>query len=640
METLIATVGRYLPLKQNGAGCVAKCPFHNDDGESLRVDDKSWRCVACGSHDGGLGDAAGWLMCWSQCSREEAEQLLGNGELPEPIPIQTQPLKQLPFWGWRWLDKLPGARCWIHERTEGVHGGREYYEQRVHLGLIDGRPWTDLSLLAGRECILLPVNRESSMERMDALAAALYAAGHKVVKWIDPRGQEDSWAWPLGMGKDEAVEFAKKHVLTYPPSNAAPDPAIASISSSQGLDRGAASDTPAGTLGTPPAPDPDDPGAVAPPGTPKARKTPPDLNLVDETGALRKPRLELANDPELPAFSEFALAKSFADGPGVDWRYTAAWGLWAKWDGIRWVQDERKLITWEAKNCCAAVMQDHLADSTPAQRLKVATFRTTNSVIGLAMADPRIATGAEQWDADPWLLGTPAGIVDLRTGQAIAADKAQFISKSTLIAPAAGTHPLFDMVIARPGTGTGMLPFLWRWLGYILSGDVREERFLFLHGLGNSGKGTLIKVIADILGDYAKVVAIQAFTESQHQRHSQEIAKLQGARFVYASETEEGSRFDEAMLKWLTGRDKITAHKMRQDDIEFYPQFKLLIYGNNRPSLKSVGEDMRRRIDLIEFPGTIPESERDSTLKDRLREEYPAILASMIAACVSWQTQG
>jgi putative DNA primase/helicase len=380
---------------------------------------------------------------------------------------------------------------------------------------------------------------------------------------------------------------------------------------------------------------------VAPPGTPKARKSPPDLAVVDDTGAVRKPRLEITVDPDqLPAFSEFALAKAFADGPGVDWRYTAAWGLWAKWNSIRWVQDEKKLITWEARNCCAAVMQEHLADSTPAQRMKVATFKTTNAVIGLALADPRIATGAAQWDADPWLLGTPAGIVDLRTGKTVPPDKTQFISKSTLVAPAEGTHPLFDMVIARPGTGEGMLEFLWRWLGYILSGDVREERFLFLHGLGNSGKGTLIKVIADILGDYAKVVAIQAFTESQHQRHSQEIAKLQGARFVYASETEEGSRFDEAMLKWLTGRDKITAHKMRQDDIEFYPQFKLLIYGNNRPSLKSVGEDMRRRIDLIEFPGTIPESERDATLKDRLREEYPAILASMIAACVKWQAQG
>jgi predicted P-loop ATPase len=291
METLIATVGRYLPLKQNGAGCVAKCPFHNDDGESLRVDEKSWRCIACGSHDGGLGDAAGWLMCWSQCSREEAEQLLGNGELPELIPIQTQPLKQLPFWGWRWLDKLPGARCWIHENPEGVHGGREFYGERVHLGTIEGRPWDDLSIVAGRECILLPINREYSMERMDALAAALYAAGHAKVKWIDPRTQEDNWSWPLGMGKDEAVEFAKKHVRTYPqinaapqgkvspdsdfrilkdgssdqagnpvgaaPPNAAPDPAPVSPSFSQGLDRGAASKqavkAPTGSPEAPPA---------------------------------------------------------------------------------------------------------------------------------------------------------------------------------------------------------------------------------------------------------------------------------------------------------------------------------------------------------------------------------------------------
>jgi archaellum biogenesis ATPase FlaH len=214
-------------------------------------------------------------MSWGNYSQEEAASKLGNGGLDSlPVmPVQVEPLRRLPFWGWRWLDKLPGARCWIHETESGVHGGREFYETRVHLGLIEGRSWNDLSIVSGRECILLPVNREYSMERMDALAAALYDSGHTKVKWIDPRSQEDNWSWPLGMGKDEAVEFAKKHVRTYPqinaasldakplgadvnlpddaaPSNAAPDPAPVFPSSSRGLDRGAASDSPRDSLGT------------------------------------------------------------------------------------------------------------------------------------------------------------------------------------------------------------------------------------------------------------------------------------------------------------------------------------------------------------------------------------------------------
>lgn len=260
-ESLPALVSRYVQLKANGKGFVGRCVFHDDDGESLRVDEKSWRCLACGAHDG-QADAAGWLMAWSQCSREEAEHQLSNGGLPEVIPIQVPALKKLPFWGDWALHKMPDARVWIHDNNDGVLAGRDFYPTRVHLGIVSGAPLDDVAQLAKRECILLPVNREYSMERMDALAAALYAAGHLKVKWIDPRSQEDNWSWPLGMGKDEAVEFAKKHVLTYPdnaapqaprakegllapspaaaPSNAAPDPVTAS-SSSQGLDRGAAS---------------------------------------------------------------------------------------------------------------------------------------------------------------------------------------------------------------------------------------------------------------------------------------------------------------------------------------------------------------------------------------------------------------
>ena len=284
-ESLPVLVSRFTSLKQNGAEAHGKCPFHADEGESLRVGD-TWRCVACCEQEINGTDGIGFLMSWSGCSRAEAEHQLSNGGLPEVIPIQVPPLKKLPFWGGPFLNKMPDARVWIHDSgVEGVHAGRDFYPMRVHLGITYKADLSDVSQLTQpklRECILLPRNVESSLERMDALAAALYAAGHKVVKWIDPRGQEDNWAWPLGMGKDEAVKFAKKHVLTYPnnaapqenearvpsvalagpmpapatnapataaPPNAAPDPAPASPSSSQGLDRGAASDTPKDSLG-------------------------------------------------------------------------------------------------------------------------------------------------------------------------------------------------------------------------------------------------------------------------------------------------------------------------------------------------------------------------------------------------------
>jgi putative DNA primase/helicase len=133
---------------------------------------------------------------------------------------------------------------------------------------------------------------------------------------------------------------------------------------------------------------------------------------------------------------------------------------------------------------------------------------------------------------------------------------------------------------------------------------------------------------------------MDAFTVRVHHEHSEEIARLAGARLVVAAETDEGSRWNEARIKQLTGRDFITARHMRMSSFEFAPQFKLVFIGNHKPALRSVGEEMRRRIDLVDWGGTIPESERILDLPDKLRAEYPAILAWMIEGCIKWQRQG
>src|SRR6185437_3735008 len=105
-----------------------------------------------------------------------------------------------------------------------------------------------------------------------------------------------------------------------------------------------------------------------------------------------------------------------------------------------------------------------------------------------------------------------------------------------------------------------------------------------------------------------------------------ELAGLRGARLVTAMETEEGRRWAESRIKALTGGDRITARFMRQDFFEFLPQFKLLIVGNHKPGLRGVDEAIRRRMHLIPFTVTIPPAERDETLPERLREEWPGIM--------------
>lgn len=109
---------------------------------------------------------------------------------------------------------------------------------------------------------------------------------------------------------------------------------------------------------------------------------------------------------------------------------------------------------------------------------------------------------------------------------------------------------------------------------------------------------------------------------------------------VTAVETEEGRRWAESKIKTLTGGDRVAARFMRQDFFEYVPQFKLLIAGNHKPSLRTVDEAIRRRFHLIPFTVTIPPDQRDTKLGERLKEEWPGILNWAIEGCLEWQKMG
>lgn len=543
-----------------------------------------------------------------------------------------------PFYGLEALDLRPAAQVMVHEAPKKAEAARVVFPQQVHIAMLGGAQQVanmDIEPLRGRKLILLPDNDEAGRQAMARLAARLVQElGAESVRGIDPQYQPDGSispeAWDIadaqGWTPKIALDWAKKNAQTY---NAAPD-------------AGQEADPP------PPAPAPvaapEKTAQIAPGSTIAAEPTPtprPNLMVV-EGGAVRKPRQELEPEAEqLPAFSEFALAKRFAEADGQDWRYTAAWSTWARWIGHRWEPDEVRAITWAVKDCCKAAMQEHLNESSPPQRMRLTTLKTVNAVATLAGSDPQIAVAAREWDADPMLLGTPAGVVDLRTGALVPAARSQLISKSTSVIAAPGPHPWWNRVLERGHKGDAELAgLIHRWCGYMLTGDTREERFLFIHGPGAGGKSKFIAPLSEILGDYRRAAKMESFTARERSEHSEEIARLAGARLVTATETAEGSRWNESRITALTGRDAIAARHMHKSTFEFLPQFKLVFIGNHRPALRSVGEEMRRRIDLIEWGGTIPEAERVLDLPDKLRAEYPAILAWMIDGCLAWQREG
>jgi putative DNA primase/helicase len=272
----------------------------------------------------------------------------------------------------------------------------------------------------------------------------------------------------------------------------------------------------------------------------------------------------------------------------------------------------------------------------------IASAKTVGAVERLAKADRRLAATVDQWDRDPWLLNTPRGIVDLRTGKLGPHRSEAYMTKCAGVAPDPSCAiPIWTEFLARVMRGDDeLIKFLQRVAGYALTGVTSEHALFFCYGTGSNGKDTFLNALIGCWGDYHRTAPIEVFTVSQGNRHPTELAGLRGARLVSAVEVEEGRPWAEAKIKWITGGGMITARFMRADFFDFYPAFKPLVAGNHRPSLRTVDEAIRRRMNLIPFTVTIPPEERDLKLGDKLKAEWPGILAWAIEGCLEWQRRG
>ena len=151
------------------------------------------------------------------------------------------------------------------------------------------------------------------------------------------------------------------------------------------------------------------------------------------------------------------------------------------------------------------------------------------------------------------------------------------------------------------GGDVELVRFLRQLVGYCLTGVTTEQVLAFIHGLGGNGKSVFVNTVQKILGEYARVAAIETFTSSHNDRHPEELARLASARMVTASETDSGRRWAEGRVKMITGGDTINARFMHANSFEFTPQFKLVILGNHAPVITNLDDALRRRFLIVPF---------------------------------------
>ncbi|MGR6924490.1 DNA primase family protein [[Actinomadura] parvosata] len=340
------------------------------------------------------------------------------------------------------------------------------------------------------------------------------------------------------------------------------------------------------------------------------------------------------------SLSDRGNAKLFVSLYGRDYRYVPGLG-WHRWHHHRWTLDETETVMW-----AAGEMAEQLATFDPSggysanelarHRRRSLSTAGMNALLTQAKAAPGMVLNPDQLDADPYVLCTPAGVVDLRTGLLTKPDPARhFHSRSTSVAPERMPIPRWQRFLSDTfgddDEGRETASFLHLLLGYSITGDVGAQVMPFLFGTGKNGKSVLLEVMLQLLGDYGDAAPPGFLMAKAFEGHPTDLAELHGRRLIVCSELKPGDRFDEGRVKLLTGGDTIKARRMRQDFFSFKPTHHLWLLGNHRPEVASGGPAFWRRLRLVPFERVVPDERKiDNLARILVQEEGPGIVAWLI----------
>lgn len=246
------------------------------------------------------------------------------------------------------------------------------------------------------------------------------------------------------------------------------------------------------------------------------------------------------------------------------------------------------------------------------------------------------------FDADPDLLNTRSGVVNLRTQQ-LSPHSPDY--RMTKIAGAAydpdAECPLWSAHLERIFDGDGeTIAFLRRLFGYAMTGRTDEQVFAVFYGSGANGKGVTINAWRQALGEYAQPTPMTTFNPHRTEAIRNDLAMLAGARLVVASERRARQMLDEAIIKQLTGNDPITARFMRKEFFTYTPQFLIVMSANHKPQVDCPDYAMKRRVLLVPFEVTIAEGQWDRQLGEKLRGESDGILTWGVHGAADYLASG
>lgn len=276
--------------------------------------------------------------------------------------------------------------------------------------------------------------------------------------------------------------------------------------------------------------------------------------------------------------------------------------------------------------------------------------KTQRNAIEMLKGVPEILINSKELDAHPNLINCKNGVVvDLKTGKYFPASADFYLTQQA----GANYNPnwtqednhVVEIFLREILPAKDFRECLLKWLGYNLTGEVNEERFVFIKGRGGNGKGTLSKVLLKMLGDYACSFPIGGILRRKSydaNAATTAINILKNKRAVIAEEIPPNANVDPAQLKILTGGDAIPIRLNYGEYQNMEPTFKLTFSGNNNLQFPDANDyGIKRRLINIPFEQDFTQNP-DPHLKAKLLEQSALdyFFNKLIRVAKQWYDEG
>ena len=266
----------------------------------------------------------------------------------------------------------------------------------------------------------------------------------------------------------------------------------------------------------------------------------------------------------------------------------------------------------------------------------------------LVHAIDKVRIESDVFDKHPMLFPVANGVIDLETGELLPHAPKYFFTKKSSVEYKQGYHSeLFNKFMSDILPDENTRRAVLRYLGYCLTGDVREEKALFIQGNGRNGKGTLIKVLQAVFGLYGTTFKIDALLKKKYETDGNaptpEFAKLEGTRLAVANEIPQDRYLDVAPFKDLTGGDAVSVRQLHQSPRIIQPTWKFIFTGQNLPQVQNINDiGLRERMILVDFTQSFTGDKCDPLLKQKLLqpEVLSGVLSVLVEECIAWQRDG